>query len=755
MADLGTYHFLPWLRRGIGAAVAPPAGPLPSRASFQIALGIDSTLNGVVSTLSPPPGTKVAVYGPGDIVGIHSNMVIRTEPRPGTSNFEPNYLAGIEFDTPDFPWLFTPAGAAGDRLLPWLALIVLKSSEYKDPPSPTSPLPSIGITSAAALQNLAESWSFAHVQVSADEPIASLLHNDPGHAISRLLCPRRLDPETTYDAFLVPAFENGRQAGLGLDATRLATSDPAWTSATPASTASPFPMPYYYRFSFHTSDEGDFESLVRRLTPVDLPPEVGQRPIAVDQPGLNFPSAGTPQKLQGALIRIGTQPSPWNDPPKATFQTKLQAFLNLTTPKIDNPANPDPTIVPPIYGRWHAGIDTVDRAGFGWLNDLNLDPRWRTPGGFGTEVVQTKRTPLLASAWQQVAGVIAANRLLRQAQLARASMTRLYATQLQPALATTLLRWTAPVHARILGSPKTVRAYIRTSPIPVRMLSGVFRRITRPLGPLRRRQGAPLSGAGSLIEGVNNGTLHVVPPAKPPAGTVTVDGVTAGLPVSPVLNPPLPPWVLLLIAILILLILVVVVAIFAGLGAAAVLLVVGAGALVATWKWLQAQIAAAAALQNITIGGLTPGTLAGLPANPGFSVTLPGQPPQSTGVSSGPDSPDAAAFRQAAIDFAGLLTVAQPVDPVFPALDLAAMRSTLLDRLNPAVTIAARTRAMISFSQFTWNPPDPITPIMAAPTFPQAMYAPLRDLSQQYLLPGVDAIPPNSVGLLQANHAFI
>src|ERR1035441_5552228 len=132
MADLGTYHFLPWLRRGIGAAIAPPSGPLPSRANFQVAFGIDSNLNGVVSTLSPPPGTKVAVYGPGDIVGIHPNIVIRTEPRPSTSNFEPNYLAGIEFDTPDFPWLFTPAGAAGDRLLPWLALIALKGGEYKD-----------------------------------------------------------------------------------------------------------------------------------------------------------------------------------------------------------------------------------------------------------------------------------------------------------------------------------------------------------------------------------------------------------------------------------------------------------------------------------------------------------------------------------------------------------------------------------------------------------------------------------------------
>src|SRR5262249_1812036 len=48
-----------------------------------------------------------------------------------------------------------------------------------------------------------------------------------------------------------------------------------------------------------------------------------------------------------------------------------------------------------------------------------------------------------------------------------------------------------------------------------------------------------------------------------------------------------------------------------------------------------------------------------------------------------------------------------------------------------------------------------IEPIMAAPEFPQPMYAPLRDLSQDYILPGVELIPPDTTGLLQANHAFI
>ena len=63
MADLGTYHFLPWLRRGIGAALQPAAGPLPARAKLDVQLAVDATLNGVVTTDSPP-GLSVHVYGP-------------------------------------------------------------------------------------------------------------------------------------------------------------------------------------------------------------------------------------------------------------------------------------------------------------------------------------------------------------------------------------------------------------------------------------------------------------------------------------------------------------------------------------------------------------------------------------------------------------------------------------------------------------------------------------------------------------------
>ena len=48
-----------------------------------------------------------------------------------------------------------------------------------------------------------------------------------------------------------------------------------------------------------------------------------------------------------------------------------------------------------------------------------------------------------------------------------------------------------------------------------------------------------------------------------------------------------------------------------------------------------------------------------------------------------------------------------------------------------------------------------IEPVMTAPTFPQPMYAPLRELSQELLLPGLERVLPNSVIGLETNRRFV
>ena len=90
------------------------------------------------------------LIGPGDVLGINPQEIIRTEPRGWVTDFEPNFLAFVEFYDEDFPWRYTPAAreAATHRLTPWLTLLVLKESEFDRDRTPGRPLSSVSIKAA-------------------------------------------------------------------------------------------------------------------------------------------------------------------------------------------------------------------------------------------------------------------------------------------------------------------------------------------------------------------------------------------------------------------------------------------------------------------------------------------------------------------------------------------------------------------------------------------------------------------------------
>ena|SRR5271165_4528913 len=686
---LGQYHFLAWARRGIGASVAnKDQGSLPGRASLSVQ-AFFQVQGGSAPNPVPAPPVTVNLFGPGDVIGVDPRYVVRTEPRPLAVSYEPNYLCGIEFDTPDFPWLFTPAAPDGDRLRPWVALIVLKSSEFSAVSLAPNPLPAIDVSNVAALHDLSVSWNWAHVQVTGDASLADTLANAPGNAISRLLSPRRLEPESSYTAFLVPAFQIGVASGLnGGDTSGIATSDPAWT----ANTKAPLRLPYYYKFQFSTSDEGDFESLVRALTPTVLPPTVGQRLMDVDHADPGIPAAGGPLALEGALEGLGAKPTAWTGAAKDAFQAALQAWINQTSPTTDDPAHPnpkDPAIVPPIYGRWQAASASVNRAATGWLNELNLDPRDRSAAGMATQVVQEERMQLMASAWQQLAGVLQANQAIRQAQFARAALQQLYKQHFQPAHPETLLNLTSPLHARILSDQTTVKAAVQTSRVPQRMLSGTFRRVASLRQNIAAQPAPP-----AILTGVSSGAIAIVPPPAPPAGMVSIDQIT-----EKVSNPKV--------------------------------------------------------LGGLKFQNFTSKAIAQIPARPTFQITAAGVPLDLGGTGT-KDSAQAALFRAATTRVFTLFQALPPEPPAAGALDIPTLSSKILTRTNPVDTVVRRTRSLIVLSgKLPWQPADPLEPIMAAPDFPQPMFAPLRDLSPDYLLPGVDAIPTNSLGVLQTNQKFI
>ena len=54
-------------------------------------------------------------------------MIVRTEPLNWITNFEPNYLAFLEFYDEDFAWRYTPAAPNGVKLRPGCLLLVAET----------------------------------------------------------------------------------------------------------------------------------------------------------------------------------------------------------------------------------------------------------------------------------------------------------------------------------------------------------------------------------------------------------------------------------------------------------------------------------------------------------------------------------------------------------------------------------------------------------------------------------------------------
>jgi hypothetical protein len=79
----------------------------------------------------------------------------------------------------------------------------------------------------------------------------------------------------------------------------------------------------------------------------------------------------------------------------------------------------------------------------------------------------------------------------------------------------------------------------------------------------------------------------------------------------------------------------------------------------------------------------------------------------------------------------------------------------------PRATFAALARATLTTSNSVLSPTAPgigavgVESVMAAPEFTQPMYESLRDLSQEFLLPGVAGIEPNTVVGLKTNQRFV
>lgn len=776
MSDpLRTYNFLPWLRQGIGGRIGTidPLGPNPGVAFERASVDIKFQIN------SEEVSNVVQLVGPGDILGINPRAIVKTEPRDWITNFEPNYLPHIEFYDEDFLWRYSPARATGDhKLRPWLVLVALTLDEFVDtgvvPPPEGRGGPLVRVVEitgdlAQIFPPSDQSWAWAHVHTSQDisndgartptdtvDALEDLIRTNADLACSRLLCPRKLRPNTAYHAMLLPAFEIGRRAGLGEATKDVDALTPSWGDGQTQ-------YPVYHRWYFRTSERGDFEYLVGLLEPKPVADEVGIRDMDMQTPGFGIRGLSDPPVvgLEGALRKPGAEPRPADWPPADTpppdFLADLEEKVNLAAARLENPPgneSPDPVVTLPLYGRWHAMVDRLQSNQTGWVNELNADPRLRTPSGFGTRVIQTSQENYMKRAWEQVGRVIEANRKIRLTQMALSAGYQIFRKNLLPLSNDQILALTVPVHARVMGSPATIRQQVAESRLPQAALQPAFRSLTRPRGRIMKKA-LPDSDAKptDLIVQLNEGRITAADPKTAPEGQIGLDDLTEGL---------VPKWVpgwlkailrRLLLLWIILLVLLLLVFLLAGAGAtlagaAATLATVGVGL-----TSLARRVRTADALSE---DGLTAEAAAGVPPRPGFTVTEPGTLP-APGPSAGADSPEARNFRSAAVALNKRLSIKVAAPPTPLPLDINIAVIKLSTAINPKLVLPKRIRSMLAVPQvyLPLKPSETIVEAMAHPSFSDPMYKALRDISSELLVPNLNKIPNNAISLMETNRRFI
>jgi len=693
MAEQGARHFLPWVRQGSAAGIAN-ADSLTANQAAKVSLPV--TLKFVEFDVS----SQIQLHGPADVTAIDPGQIVRTEPRPFTTDYPYNLFPAIEFDRPDFPWLFTPAKAGvNERLRPWLCLVVAKKQDgVRLTRSDGAALPVLEIGDPASpgleLPDPEETWAWAHAQIcgaigDSAAVLKSAINQAPERTLSRLLCPRRLEPATAYCACVVPAFEVGRKTGLGLPVSEseLAQLAPAWQA-----NASAVSLPVYFTWEFSTGENADFESLVQLLKPRPIDERVGTLPLDISAPGF-----GLPRQSDGVLAMRGVlqpvalakrKPTAVPQP----LQAELAKLLNAPADALRQTVS-DPVVAPPIYGASYppqSRVELTPTAPF-WVNDLNLDPRHRVAAGLAAEVIQEDQEALMASAWQQAESLRQANLQQRGNQLALMTRATTYTRQVSRLDRDELLQISGPSMAKIPagGSAglRTVGAQVWSSEFPDFCLPAL-RRVARPRGPLNRRFLARDFMATQNRRLVR--LLDTLPPA------LRRPGVSAGVTRQSV------------------------------------------SAMISIRK-----ISTAAGLPAVDAGRLTPANVLSQPVG-GFFIWIVDPSGQISGHWERSSALFGQQLRQAAFDHLNRVMRPKPVfkNPVTP--DAAG----LLRQLNPQ---SARSMAMAPGRA----PGSEDDPLMAHPQFPRPMAERLIESAPEFLLPGVEHLLPNTVTLVHPNDRFI
>ena len=836
MASLPSYSFLPWARQGVAAKIqeadtlGTSAGVALVRAN--LAAGLDlkyNTLDGAEHTATI--NKQIQITGPGDVLSFDTKVIVRTEPRNSVSNFQSNGLPYIEFYEEDFLWRYTPASAANkasntSRLRPWLALIALKDEEYEIKQNAGS-LPFIVVKQAsfdAAFHHQNDTWAFAHVHVN--NPLGTLsgdalqieinkeIKADGDVAVSRLLCPRKLAKNTGYTAFVIPAFETGRLAGLGIKTDGVIAQTPSWKKgAMPASAKRPFDFPVYFQYHFRTAAFGDFESLASILKPIIMDGNSGKMPMDIHAPGFNLASQNDGSRLIGmeaSLKPADFVPDKWptnggTNAEDINTVDKLKTLLNLSADLVDkafviadnnpffnNKLVEDPMLVPPVYGVWHGLVQKLggnknNDPALVWADPLNLDYRNRAAAGLGAKVVQNNQEDFVNRAWQQVNRVNEANKKIEQALLAKMVTDCIFKKHIINAGNDKTIMLTHGIQHLVKGpdNSQTLLKDFKDSRVPFASKTPAFKKIARPNSKVAKAS-LPVASVmipttalvqfNSVIKSFNNpneNSIAALTTAKlkqAPAAALATATITTAF------NDAIANYTAsdndmakdIFVGII-------QKKIIAGetilLPAALTTLINNENIASPTIKTAVTDIANNIVNTSFPIKKDSFNQVKIQLNNPKFKslfgngvhaknyndiILTDDQDLKKVSILNMTTLQDAKDFQKSFTDFSSIVGALPNVVPLPVFNKVESVSAHIFAKIDPVATFAKKFLAGLKiFNGKEYVPLPELKPVMAYPEFEEAVYTYLLQLSKNYILPNIDKLPNNSITLLENNQSFI
>ena len=654
------------MRQGIGASLRQQPSNLGSRAIIPVKLKVrafdksNNSLLGAVKTVD----RQVVLFGPGDVMGFNERVVTKVGPPQFTNNFDATLTPFIDFAEADFLWRYSTRKLNNGNWIPWLTLVVLKvgdgqnEAEFVPLKNENSDLPPrIQIPSTTVLPDLNEAWRWAHVHLlelenSSREQIIRSIKNTPQKAVCRLLCPRKLEPETRYQAFVVPTYRIGLEAALHGQSLTTDRTLLSWGSLDNPSTS--LELPFYYQWSFRTGTAGNFEELARKLKGRKLE-DMGTRTIDCSNPGYGMLKEGCTMQMEAPLksihpsIEALDEGNETNSPPKEEH-VKLGELLN------SREKDGKLRVSPPVYGEWYAEQPNKEKKveptrRDHWLEELNLDFRHRAAAGLGVQFVKENQEALMRSAWNQLQKVRETNKSLNLGRFGRALSGRMH-RRVSTLNGENLFKLAMPLQNKIAADAETGERSLTSFPNTIGKL---FRQsaVSNTLGQVKIKK-------------------YLNP--KPSRATAQEGATTTTTAVYTAMN------------------------------------------------------------SQQLISSIF--TLHGMASSPSseLNVQLDNESGEST--------------HQMNNWGQQIKTALAPQNTIQKNLKarVERIRSWEKHPPNPNSEIGERNLDNLN---------DPLRPVIWYPEFHQPVYRFLRDLSQEYILPGLDNIPPNTVGVLETNRRFI